>query len=97
MHRFLPVTVQFNASVPEQRAIACFPQADSSLRMFDALVALALEKPLRADRDAAAVVRIEKPAIITEREWQVTPNSRKREIRIVEHGREITVRVVEHQ
>jgi hypothetical protein len=54
--------------------------------------------PGRAEVQAKASVRIERPAIANKKEWEKSPKSSRRVITVHdEHGRPIPVRVIEYQ
>jgi hypothetical protein len=63
-----------------------------------AAIATAFSSPVRAEMQATATIRIERPAIANDKAWDQSPKASRREIiRRDERGQPLLLRVVEYQ
>jgi len=63
-----------------------------------ASAAITVSKPPAAQAQATATIRIERPAIASDKEWEHSPKASRREIiRRDERGQPMLLRVIEYQ
>ena len=68
------------------------------LLLFASAVITIVAKPPTAEARATATIRIERPAIASDKEWEHSPKASRREIiRRDERGQPMLLRVIEYQ